>query len=284
MSWQILVGLSIIFFSCNSLLHRVLMRVQNSDPYAQAVAFSGGVGILALIINSLKGNFHYQITWEQAPYFLLATIFVTIGNVTAFKAFKLLEASENAILTSTQKLWTVVGAFLFLGELFTIKKFIGTIIVLAGVIVAQWRQKKFVINQGVIFALITAVCYSIMEITTYHIVQNFDAITFIVYMSFFPVILLLIVRPQTIKKLNFYLQPKYGLNISLICINDVLATIFLLMAYQTGRNASQIVPLSASTTVISVLLGILILKEKNNFFNKVLGSIIVVTGIIFVLI
>jgi len=36
MSWQILVGLSIILFSVNGLIHRVIMKDSKSDAGAQA--------------------------------------------------------------------------------------------------------------------------------------------------------------------------------------------------------------------------------------------------------
>ncbi len=283
MTWQLLVGISVILFSFNGLLHRILMKNVNSDPYAQTIAFNGGVGILALIIVFIRGNFQYKISLDQAPYFLIAAIFLAVGTVFSFKSIKLLEASESSIFGATQKLWTVLGAFILLGEAFSQKKILGTVIIIIGIAVAQWRKKKFVVNKGVVYALLTAICYSIAEISAYHVLQNFDTMSFIVYLSLFPTILLFIFKHQAFKKLNFYLQPKIALNISIVCVNDVLATFTLLAAYQLGRNASQIVPLSSLTTILTVLLGITILKEKDNMVNKILGSVIIVLGVILVI-
>ncbi len=127
MSWQLLVGISVLLFSFNGLFHRVLMKDLKSDPYAQTVAFYGLVGVFAFIIAVFRGGFHYQISIEQLPYFILLTVFATIAPVLAFKALKLIEASENSILLSSQRLWIVIGAFIFLAEGFSINKLIGSL-------------------------------------------------------------------------------------------------------------------------------------------------------------
>jgi uncharacterized membrane protein len=83
--------------------------------------------------------------------------------------------------------------------------------------------------------------------------------------------------------LAFYFETKHALNISLVSVNDILATILLYFAYQIGRNASQIAPIMATQTIISVLLAIILLKEKNNMLNKIIGATIVVAGVMLVL-
>jgi len=283
MTWQLFVGFSVLLFSLNGLFHRVLMKEENSDPYAQTIAFYGLGGIFALVISLFRGGFHYQISLNQLPFFLLLIIFATAAPVLAFKALKLIEASESSILLSSQRLWLVLGAFIFLHESFSFQKLIGTIIILLGIMLAQWKKQRFVFNQGAFFVLLAAISYAIAEIISFFILRNFDTTSFSVYNALLPVFVLIIIFPKTLKKLNFYLKPKRALNISLVSLNDTLATIFLFFAYQIGRNASQIGPLMATQTIISVLLAILILKEKNNFLNKIIGASLVVVGVILVI-
>lgn len=283
MLWLLLVGLSVLLFSVNGLFHRVLMRDEKSDPYVQTVVFYTLVGFFAFIIAVFRGGFHYQFSIWQLPYFLLLTLFATAAPVFAFKAIKLIEASESTILFSSQKLWTVIGAFIFLHEDFSVKKLLGTLIILSGIIIAQWKKSKFVINMGVVFALLSALSYAISEIISFQILRNFDAVSFTVYVTLLPVTALLLIKPKLIQKLSFYLQPKYALNISIVSVNDTLATLFVFFAYQVGRNAAQIAPIMSTQTILSVLLAIIFLKERNNMTNKIIGALIVVVGVIMVL-
>ena len=74
MTWQLFVGLSVFLFSLNGLFHRVLMKEENSDPYAQTIAFYGLGGLFAFVVSLFRGGFHYQISPGQLPYFFLLTI------------------------------------------------------------------------------------------------------------------------------------------------------------------------------------------------------------------
>jgi hypothetical protein len=62
MSWLLLTLLAVIVFSSNNLFHRILMRDEQSDPYAQSIVFFGIAGIFALFFSFFHGGFHYQIT------------------------------------------------------------------------------------------------------------------------------------------------------------------------------------------------------------------------------
>lgn len=283
MTWQLLVGISVLLFSVNGLFHRVLMKDDKSDEYAQTIMFYGLGGVFAFIISLFRGGFHYQISVSQIPLFLLLTVFATLGPVLAFKALKQIEASESSILLSSIRLWVVLGAFLLLREAFSLQKVIGTVIILSGIAVAQWKKQNFTFNAGAIYALTAAFSYAVAEIISFYILRNFDAPSFSVYGSLLPVFALLIIKPQTVKKLAFYFKPKYTLNISLVSVNDSLATIFLYFAYQMGRNAAQISPIMATQTILSVLLAIVILKENKNIINKIIGATLAVVGTILVI-
>jgi drug/metabolite transporter (DMT)-like permease len=96
------------------------MKDDQSDPYAQSVVFFGLGGTFALLFSLFDGGFQYQITKSQLLLFLPLTVCATVGPVLLFKAYQRIDASEIAILQSSQKLWAVMGAFLFLQEPFSI--------------------------------------------------------------------------------------------------------------------------------------------------------------------
>ncbi len=159
----------------------------------------------------------------------------------------------------------------------------GTLLILLGIAIALWKGRKIQVNRGLLFALLAALLYGVSDVNGFYILRSFDAPSFEVYATLLPVFSLILIHPNTIKKLKFYFQPKRALNISLVTIFDTLATLSLYFAYQAGRNASQIAPLSATKTIFTVILAAIILKERGNLINKIIGVSIVVGGVILVI-
>lgn len=283
MTWQLFVGLSVLLYSVNGLLHRALMKEKDSDPYAQTIAFYGVVGLFVLIIAFFRGGFQYQISADQIPYFILITIFAALTSVLGFRAVQLIGAAENSILISSSSLWVVLGAFLFLRESFSIQKVFGTIIILTGISITQWQKKKFVINTGVIFAILAAFAFAITQTLSFFVLRKMDAVSLAVYTNWLPVILLILFRPKTIKKLVFYFKRKNAINISLVSLSDVFASLFLFFAYQIGRNAAQITPIMATQTILTVFLAVIFLGERNFIPQKITGGLIAMIGTILLL-
>jgi len=283
MSWLVLTLFGILVFSPKSLLYRVLMKDDQSDPYAQSVVFFGLGGTLALLFSLFHGGFQVQITSRQLLLFLPLTVCATVGPVLLFKAYQRIDASEISILQSSQKLWAVAGAFLFLQEPFSVKKTLGTLVIVVGIAITLWRGKKFQVNAGVALVLVATLFYAGMDLVSYYILWDFDAISLIVYVCYLPVVALLLLRPRTVRKISYYFKPKYALGVSVLALCDTVGTICFYFAYQVGRNAAQIVPLGGLITINSVLLGILFLREHTNVPNKVIGALVTVAGAVLVL-
>jgi drug/metabolite transporter (DMT)-like permease len=283
MSWLVLTFLGILVFSPKSLLYRVLMKDDKSDPYAQSVVFFGLGGTFALLFSLFHGGFQYQIKLNQLILFLLLTTFATVGPVLLFTAYQRIDASEISILQSSQKIWTVMGAFILLQEPFSVNKTLGTLVIVVGIAITLWRGMKFQINRGVALVLFATLFYACMDLVSYYIVRNFDAISLIVYVCYLPVVSILLIRPQTVKKISYYFKPKYALGVSVLALCDTVGTLCFFFAYQVGRNAAQIVPLAGLITINSVLLGIVFLKEHSNIPNKVIGALVTVVGAVLVL-
>jgi drug/metabolite transporter (DMT)-like permease len=283
MSWWALALIGILVFSPKGVLYRVLMKDAESDPYAQSVVFFGLGGTLALLFSLFHRGFQVQVTPRQLLLFVPLTVCATVGPVLLFKAYQRIDASEIAILQSSQKLWGVLGAFLFLQEPFSAKRTLGTLVVVVGIAITLWKGQRFQVNEGVALVLVATLFYAGMDLVSYYIVRDFDALSLIVYVCYLPVVTLLVLRPRTVRKIPYYFKLKYALGVSALALCDTVGTLCFFFAYQVGRNAAQIVPLAGLITVNSVWLGILFLRERANIPNKVIGALVTVVGALLVL-
>jgi uncharacterized membrane protein len=164
-----------------------------------------------------------------------------------------------------------------------VNKILGTLVIVVGIAITLWRRRQFQVNEGVALVLVASLFYAGMDLVSYYIVRDFDAISLIVYVCYLPVVTLLLFRPQTVKKIPYYLKPKYALGVSVLALCDTVGTLCFFFAYQAGRNAAQIVPLGGLITINSVLLAIIFLKEYTNIPNKVIGALVTLVGAVLVL-
>ncbi|MDP2860918.1 MAG: DMT family transporter [bacterium] len=282
MNWQSFLLISILFSSVIGLFHRVLMKEENSDAKAQTIVFLGLIGVFTFTISIFRGLSFPQFPL-LLPNFILIIILGTLAPLFTFRAFQLIDTAEVGILLSSQRLWTVLAALIFLGETLTISKTFGIILILIGVAIISWKKHKIKIGKGEFYAILSAFLYGIFYVNAFYILQHMDAISFEVYASLLPAFSLLLIQPGTIKKIRFYFVPKNAARILIAVILDIIATVSLYIAYQLGRNASQIAPLSATPIIFTTILAAIFLNERENLKNKIIGAIVVIAGAILVI-
>ena len=283
MSWQIYLTISILLISLNGLFHRSILKDSSSDSRAHTIVFLGVGGIIAIILALFQGKFQFGFPFALLSNYILLILLAIPAFLLSYRAYQLIGASEVLIFLVTSRLWIVVGAYLFLHEPLTINKILGSVIVFIGVAIVLYDKKKFALNRGAIFALTAAFFYGMSEVNGYFILRSVNATNFLIYADLFPLFALILIQPKLIRKIGFYFKRQVAIKILLLCMTDTLGTIALYLAYQVGRNASVIGPLSSTRVILSVILATIFLKERKNITNKILGAIVTVIGVIFLL-
>lgn len=238
------------------------------------------VGVFGLLIAMYQGGIRSQLALAQLPSFLLIAALITIGSIYAFKGFKYIEASEHSILLTSSKLWSLVGAVLLLGELMTARKLVAALLIIIGVVIAEWRKHRFKLNIGAGYVLLAALSYAGGEVLSFFMLRDFDSTAFLIYGSVISAIMIAVTSPGIFAKLSFYAKPKNLTNIMIVSINDTIATLFLFNAYQVGRNALQIGPIMATQTIVTVMLAYFFLREKDHMLQKIVGALMAAGGMI----
>lgn len=259
------------------------MKDDKSNPQAQTIVFLGLGGMIALFVAILRGNLHLAFPLSLSWNFILLILLSTPAYLLTYRAYQLIGASEVVLFLATGRLWNVIGASLFLHETITFNKVIGAVIILIGIAIVLYDKRKFTFNKGIIFALLAAFLFGMSDINGFYILKTFDATNFLIYAEFLPVFVLLLLQPKIIKKISYYFQTDKAIKASLLSLCDALGSLALFLSYQTGGKASVIGPLSATRVIVTVILAMFILQERNNITNRIIGAIVTVVGVILLL-
>lgn len=282
MSWELLLTISVLTTSVAVLLQRVLLREEKSDPVAYVIVYQllGGffIGIFAAIRGFRIPDIHPIILNLALMSFLWSA-----ANVFTFKSLKLIEASEFTILFASRALWAIIAAVILLYESFSLQQVLGTFLILASVVLVSWRSHRLQFGRGQIFAFLGAMMFGLGVVNDSFIARTFDVPSYFTFSFIIPGLLIWATFPNTTNKMKSLFVGKAFFKTCLLALLAAVSALTYLSAYQIGRNAAQIASLNQTSTVISVILAILVLKERGGFIRKLVAAALSVTGVILAL-
>lgn len=279
MLWFYLVIINILFLSISTLLQKILMKEKDSDPYVYALTFQLTVTIVVSIYAFWEG-FHLPNLIPLLPNLGLLVVLYGFANVVLFKAFQLSEASEISVISSSRSLWTVLVAVTLLGETLTIRKILGTLLVVLGVAFVSWESKRLKLQKGHLFAFLATVFFGVAFANDTYLLRSINVPSYTAFAFFLPSVFLMLIKPKAVKEMKVFFEWDKLWKMLVLAIFYGGAAIAIYSSYRAGGDASQIAPLSQSSVIVTVLLAAIFLKERGNLLRKVAGAIVVFLGVI----
>ncbi|WP_084110183.1 EamA family transporter [Desulfosporosinus lacus] len=127
-----------------------------------------------------------------------------------------------------------------------------------------------------IYSLLISAAYALDKIA----LNSFSVVLYQVAVYIIPAIFTVIFIPKTFGNIRYFLKPqKNTLIILLSAVFQMISTLALYAAYKYGGDLSVVGPLAQTSTVLTILVGIVILKERWNLKRKIIGVILVLAGV-----
>ncbi|MDE2025416.1 MAG: DMT family transporter [Patescibacteria group bacterium] len=279
MLWQMLLVTSVFVSAISTILQKNLLK-GIKDPMGFAIFFQL---CTALFIGIFAVSQGFAIP-DIRPFWLnlLGSIVIyTLANICIFQSLSKIDASEFTILFVTRGAWTILSATVFLHEPFTFMQIIGTLLVLGSVVLVTYR-KQLILNTGMLYALGAGVLFGVGYVNDAYIVRFFRAPITYSFLDFvLPGIVLFFLYFKSVKKYaSIVLNPQKFATFILLCLLYAIFGIAILLAYKYGGKATVIGAISQTATILTVLLAIVFLRERDNITKKLVGSVIAVVGVI----
>lgn len=279
MTWIIYTILAIFFYTATNLLMRTL-AVNSKNPRAFSFIFNLWGAVFAFLIFAIEPKQSLFMPSVLITSLILFTILLygTYERL-QFYARKEIEVSTITILFRLAPAITFAASIIILGEIFNLKKFLGFILVLlAAILVSYKKDVKIKFEKAFFITLACAIFLGLAWTIDRKIMSSGFSPQF--YLLLIWTLPLIFIYLPHISKKDLRLETVTGSwKIPLLAFFNVFGFFFQLKALSLA-DASRVIPLVSVSTILTVLGGIILLKEKSNLKNKIIAGIIVFVGIL----
>jgi len=270
-----------------------------------SIAFTVGFNIISRIsLSTTKHEYAYTILWQLScallvPFFLpfdqfsisisphVLLLFVlsialwALVDAFLFSSFKYEEASVLSSIFPLNYVFTFVISTVFFHEAINPTIVLGFLIIMIASLVIGVRYMRLRLSRGIVFALLYSIFQGAALAFNSEVVKSFSIPPYMFAAFLFPAIanLFIFLRPK-VSEMRYELRVQWKKILLNAAVMD-LSFFFLLKAFELG-NVPQVVALSASSTLLTALAGIVILKEDSHVALKILAAALATLGIILV--
>jgi drug/metabolite transporter (DMT)-like permease len=268
-----------------------------------AVIFTVGFNILSrLSLSTTRHESAYTILWQVscallAPLFLpfdrfsialsphvlllcvLSVALWALVDAFLFSAFKYEEASVLAAVFPLNFVFTFAISVVFFQAGLKATILVGFLVIMAASLLMGVYHTRLRPSRGIVFALLYSFLLGAALGVNSEVVKSFSIPPYMVAAFLFPAAanLLVFLRPK-VAELRYELRVQWKGILLNAAVMD-LSFFFLLKAFQLG-NVPQVVAFSASSTLLTALAGIVILKEHKHVALKIVAAGLATLGIV----
>ena len=284
MDWLSLTILAVIARSTYSVATKLLSKQVKISSVTQSILLGVFAGVLVLPLSLLIGgiNFNGVISVWQAT--LVMVISQAFGNILFFQGLKTLDAGTTQIAFSSILIWGAILSAIYLDSTYSGLQLIGIFLMLIAILLVQYR-KSFKLDKGIMLIIASAGLFAIFQVASAKVsnIVNTGAYLILAYLG--SAFLLSAIYLKTLTK-DMKLLVKQVTSTSLSTLfasgSSLLYFMFSYFAYQIAPDRGVVVILLTAQVILSVIFGIIFLKERENMTRKIIAGILAVAASILI--
>lgn len=279
MTWQVLIGLSVLTSSIATLLQRVVLRSGTVTPGAYGVFVGLFCGVMLSILAYFQGILSFAGFLQWWPNILLATLTYSVGGMLTNTALQKTEASKFTVLFATRGLITILIAMIFLGEPVSLIRGIGALLIFVGVVITSWQSQQLKLQTGDWLSLIAALIYGIANVNDRVSLQHMPLYPYLILAFILPALLIAAVMPKAVSDIKAIFTRSEFPAVILVGVFFLMSALTFFAALQIAPNTAQVAAINLTQVVLIVALSVIFLKETSHWPQKLLGAIVTLIGL-----
>lgn len=279
MDWILFAFIPAILFTIWNLLARVV-SVDSKNPRVFSVVYSliGAAVIFPFLLFQLPSL--KQIPLEIIFITFLGSILYAIFDRFEFFAAKEIEASTLAIIFRITPIATLISSIIFLNEVASLNKLLGTALIIIGNIIVITGPKSIKFNRGLLFAIIASISLGLAYTIDKKVAVFYPLAVYSFISYFFPPMYNLLIPPLSLKVIKDEIKAA-SWRIWALGVVGIGGYSSLIYAFSKA-DVSQVIPISTTSSILTVIAGTIILKERTHILRKILAVLIAFIGVVFI--
>ena len=258
----------------NLVLRRSLSR--RADPWVQAALMQTGIA-LPIIIVSWFVPLHLGAMTSEVGFLLCLALSLTIAlHITNTLSLQRLEAGVHSVLYNVRLLFVTILGVILLGEYVSFLQIVGGGLIFMAAFIIRQRGSRKTTRAGVAWAVSCAMTVACLNIVEKKLVTSIGYVTYMTLMAYIATPLLwgiVLVLKRPIDSQLFYQKKTY-----LLMTFRALSAHCFVLALSTGL-VSITSFISGTGVIIIMILGALLLGERDHPRQKILATILATLGL-----
>ena len=285
MSWQFAIIGHSLLSAVSIIIARKLSIKNNKYGYGIILLLFSAILTLGVLANIFFIDDKISIPTKNIYLLLLfcGGLLFALRNYLIFEFYNRLSASVGVIVSILNTLAVVLFATLILGESLTIIQYFGALLMLASIYVVSVKPlKKDILKhkQGIIIGLLNAAIFGLAITNEKYLLNEIGTGNYLIFGWGFQLVGAVILSLLNRKKVHFPEGRNMALLVAYVLFFAIGGALFI-ASLVGSDNASQVASLSGLKVVFTVILGYVLLKERQNTQKVVIGSILAFLGLFF---
>ena len=278
MTWLGFALLGVVIVSIMTIFQKILMSHTDSNPAACGILYHLLLGVLHLLCACVMGV-SMDFSYGGVGFVFLAALLWSLTTVYFFKAMQLIQPAEVIIISTFQVLVAILASVLFLGEVFDIYMIFGAlIIILAGSIVLRFKD-GFYLSRGALYTLMLSLFAGLAVVVDSINVQNYNVIVYGTMINFLSALMLWGFYPRAMLKWRKYLKINFINKLLAVVVFSMIQGLLFLQALSFGGVTGQIATIRQASIVLTVILSVVFLKDRERLMQKSIAGVLVTWGV-----
>jgi transporter family protein len=274
MSWVIWIIIAIFSASLEKCLNRLFLS-KSSQEWEYMLGYN--IGALLLLISVTLSEIGSIGLTSNLCLLILSGAIWFISCLYTFKADRFAEVSLTSIISQLQVALVCFGGIVFFGESLTYVQVLGVALVVMG-LCFLFHKSGWKFNLGIFYKLISVTAMTCALLLDKYLVSIYDGSIVAISGFLVPSVIIMVLQPKkVVAGIKFVFEHRFY-NIA-IGILGGLGYLALLKAMALAPLA-VVFPAFQINIILTVLLGIWLLKEKEHIIPKIISAIIVLLGTI----
>jgi len=274
--WLIFLALNIIGLTGYNLILRKSL-LDKIDSFTLATIMQTGIAIPMIFVIPFYFP-DFNVYSPKLIIFSLAIIsFIVTLHISNVKSLQYLEASVYSVLYNLRVVLSTILGILFLAEDIIPLQILGGLLIFFAIFIMKQKGKKELTMKGIFWGIGAALSVSVLNVFEKTLISEIGFLDYAFPAMIGTAIVMWTMLLSRKKKVDFSVFKSKKI-LALMGFRSISAYGFTL-AFYTGAKISVANYISSLSVILIVVLGIIILKERDYLGRKILATAIAVLGL-----